>query len=75
MKKYFIAAVMAVLMASIGYAATGDMPNQMVLPFRNVSSSSKPAGCVVGEMKRNDAYVFMCASSAQWRRIAIGEGF
>lgn len=75
MKKYLIAAVMAVLMVSIGYAATGNKPNQMVIPFRNVSSSSKPAGCTVGELKRNDTYVFMCASSAQWRRIAIGDGF
>lgn len=73
--KYLGAVLITILMAGIGYAATGNMPNQMVIPFRNVSSSTKPANCTVGEMKRNDAYVFMCASSAKWRRIGIGEGF
>lgn len=76
MNKYILLAIIAV-MAAIGsaFAATGDKPNQTVLPFRNVSSSTKPSGCVVGEMKRNDAYIFMCASSHKWRRISIGAGF
>lgn len=70
-----IAVLLALAIAASAFCATGDKPNQMVTPFRNVSSSTKPAGCVPGEMKRNDAYVFMCASSSHWRRIAIGGGF
>lgn len=57
------------------FSATGDKPNQMNLPFRNVSSSSKPSGCVIGELRRNDHYIFVCASSSKWRRISLGSGF
>lgn len=75
MKKLIVISLLVIGGAVSAFAAKGDKPNQMVLSFRNVSSSTKPANCVVGEMKRNDAYVFMCASSSKWRRIAIGEGF
>ena len=71
----YLIVLMIFILSGIAFGATGDKPNQMVVPFRNVSSSTKPAGCAVGEMKRNDAYVFMCASSSRWRRLAIGDGF
>lgn len=74
-KLRYLIVLMIFILSGIAFGATGDKPNQMIIPFRNVSSSTKPAGCIVGEMKRNDAYVFMCASSSQWRRLAIGDGF
>lgn len=57
------------------FAATGDKPNQIVVPFRNVSSSTKPSGCVVGELKRNTDFIFLCSTSSKWRRVSIGAGF
>lgn len=73
-EKGFIVALLAVFVASFAFAATGDKPNQMVIPYRNVSSSTKPS-CTQGEMKRNSSYIFICSTSAKWRRISIGEGF
>lgn len=70
----FIIGVLLFAATSV-FAASGDKPNQMNLSFRNVSSSTKPAGCVIGELKRNDAYIFLCASSHKWRRIDIGGEF
>ena len=57
------------------YAASGDKTFASVIPYRNVSSSTKPASCIKGDLKRNDTYIFLCASSSHWRRIAIGNGF
>lgn len=57
------------------YATTGDRPNQVVIPYRNVSSSAKPSGCVIGEMRQNSAYLFICNTSSKWRRINKGNGF
>lgn len=74
--RFLLISALFVLFAVVSaMGATGNKPNQQVLSFRNISSSVKPAGCTVGEMKRNDAYIFMCASSSKWRRIAIGNGF
>ena len=52
---------------SIAYSATGDKPNQMVMQFRNVSSTIKPT-CVAGEMKYNATYHFVCAKTNVWKR-------
>lgn len=72
--RYLVLLVLLTI-ATVSYSATGTKPNQMVINFRNVSSSIKPSGCTVGELKRNDRYVFLCASSSKWRRISIGNGF
>lgn len=76
-KDIIIMAIASALLfiSALALAATGNKPNQMVIPFRNVSSSTKPSGCTVGELKRNTSYVFLCSTSSKWRRIAIGEGF
>lgn len=64
-----------VLFTGVVFAATGDKPNQIKPPFRNISTSTKPASCVAGEVKFNKAYLFVCYSSGGWRRVSLGSAF
>lgn len=67
--------VLLILLPTTMFAAPGDKPNQSVIVFRNVSTSDKPSGCTVGELKRNYSFLFVCYSTSKWRRITLGTTF
>lgn len=74
--KYILLAIVVMLVAvGAAFAATGNKPNQVVMPFRNVSSSTKPANCVRGEVRHNGQYVFNCVSTGKWHRASSGVSF